>query len=158
MPYTKVPSKDLWVSVKPADSIDDRVENLSKALKDVSTPKSAKGSCWHPIYGGDPQQTLQTASLLKLLNTDANLNCQIDQRMAVSKDALDYIYLAISSETEFVVSNGNAKLLRLPKGRYEYTIERHSKLPESLSVGTVGNAQGNFKWSRRRPSVVVRKW
>ena len=69
-----------------------------------------------------------------------------------------YIRESIASETEFPITNGRSKIIRLPKGDYRYAIRQNSGpfseefyLPKKKIT-----ASGSIKWTKRRPHVVIR--
>ena len=160
VPTQEVPSKDLWVSVVPSYSLNIRIEALREATAGMKTTPQAKQSCWNPVFSDKNGSIVEIAALLGFMSEPDSEFCKSPDSISDNElqETADYLFQALSSETEFVVSNGNAKLIRLPKGSYRYLIQRHSKLPESLKVAQTKNTQGDFLWSRKRPSVIIRTW
>ena len=71
----------------------------------------------------------------------------------------EYMSNSILGETEFLVTNGNSKILRLPKGQYSYIIHG---LPDNArqwqpSESDVHSA-GQIAWLDKRPHAVISVW
>ena len=160
VPSQEAPSKDLWVSVVPSDPIDTRIEALKEATAGIKKVSHSKTTCWNPVFSDSNDSIIEIAALLGFMSESNSEFCRSLSTISTSElnETADYLFQALSSETEFVVSNGNAKLIRIPKGSYRYVIQRHSKLPESIKIAQTKNTQGDFLWSRKRPNVIIRKW
>jgi hypothetical protein len=163
IPLDKAPTRTMWVNLIPKDDVK---QNLIKGAakswqKSDGNVDGLPEFCWHPIFG--ESGTLNyTARYLALSNEASTAKCIIsaEDRMKFETNSQNYLADSISSETEFVVSNFRAKLLRLPQGSYDYTIQGlpddPSQWDDAANYGPQSN--GNIGWTKRRPNPVIRKW
>ena len=71
-----------------------------------------------------------------------------------------YFAESVTSETEFIVQNGRSKTLRLPAGKYSYTLRVLPDDPEiwdDVSQQS-STASGQINWDDRRPRPVISTW
>ncbi len=71
-----------------------------------------------------------------------------------------YLMQSLTSETEFVMDNGQTKLLRLPEGQYRYTVEVLPQNPvdaEDQVEDSVASTQGQISWGSTRDHS-IRVW
>jgi hypothetical protein len=75
--------------------------------------------------------------------------------------AVHYVKNSIASETEFPLSNGRGKVLRLPKGDYHYTIEAQSGPFVDIYYPNNENPEsstGIVSWINARPHPTITSW
>ena len=187
IPRQKLESDDLWVKLRslPTDDNDADEEgnektNLSQRTfltnihrdgdhlaaqpvdifdenKYIASPPP-QSICWHPIYNRRAQLGA-IASQLHLVAPEHTSNCQqlSNIKSNLAEMAHAYIEANIGSETEFAITNGRSKLVRLPKGRYRYTIQKHPQtyehwqLPKSSTL-----TEGTISWEQKRPRVTIK--
>lgn len=149
---TALPSRDFWLTLTP-------VNTIAQPAQDSSQQGRAAQSCWHPMYGENPGFKA-IASDLNLMNLEANVGCKQVVIHSTNPDNIDRLYInsSITSESEFAISNGQSKLLRLPEGEYSYSLQ--VLLPEeSLQPANTQEATtGAISWKNNRPRFVISKW
>jgi hypothetical protein len=94
-----------------------------------------------------------------------------------------YLAESVTSDTEFLLINGEAKMLRLPTGSYSYTIhaapdhvaefsmaettpqetdderdEENAPVVEEQSAIQGPSTTGKIQWETRRPRPIIRTW
>lgn len=167
IPASQVPGKQILVSLTPEVDVADNLTYETARLwasegnesgEIDSTPKS----CWHPVYGEHP----------RLFNLARQLGMTGDAQHLACDDIRDYRgpspfpsserYFAesVTSETEFIVQNGRSKTLRLPSGKYSYTLRVLPDDPEiwdDVSQQS-STASGQINWDERRPRPVISTW
>lgn len=169
VPSGKAPTRDLLVSLTPDETVADSLiaeaarlstgDGSATLVPDQSSlPEEfvkAKG-CWHPLFSDSTNTKLIIANHLFLAGSSANISCD---SITSSPGQTSHQYLAdsITSESEFVITNGASKLLRLPNGSYNYKITGHSQsmgwepVPEDETTGKIS-------WEGRRPSANIQNW
>lgn len=154
IPRSQNPAKDYWVSLEPTElNVDKDEKQLHESLETIV-------GCWHPLYSSNPKHLLQAKRLH--ISSTKNSKCVSNlthlelQKLSDKSDI--YIRESIASETEFAITNGRSKIIRLPKGDYRYAIRQNSGpfseefyLPKKKIT-----ASGSIKWTKRRPHVVIR--
>jgi len=161
MPRDKVPSKDLWVSLRPAKGVTD---SLVRETHDLAAAEGFAKACWHPIYAEDPN-LMNLSNELELSGEGHGVSClstpstQPPLRKFFTNPER-YIAESITSETEFVVTNGHTKVLRLPLGFYSYTIHGLPENPADWEESEVIDHQttGEIEWTKNRPNLVIQQW
>jgi hypothetical protein len=120
--------------------------------------------CWHPVFG-ESWGLLRIADGMKLTGNGFNSDCGfiyehedgLEREMAsLSK----YLLQSLSSETEFVLDNGQSKLLRLPHGKYTYKV--HVLPPNPLDLEEVDEegtptSSGEIAWGDAK-NLSIRQW
>ncbi len=106
---------------------------------DIGGADPLKQPCWHPFFS-DSTNLFKIAEGMRLtgdgftgscVDNNVDQNLKVDTSLVLNKDDLlrptnplaQYLMQSLSSETEFVVDNGRSKLIRLPEGKYQYSIE-----------------------------------
>ncbi len=152
IPFSESPSKDFWMTLSPLQA-----ENMDPA----TVARLQAGSiCWHPLYTENPSFNA-TAAQLGIVAKEKSLKCQQSAVAVVSEDKIptNYVLSSITSESEFPITNGQAKLLRLPEGQYEYILKEHLEEDPWGENGTpVKVSQGTLDWRSTRPRPVINKW
>lgn len=160
-------TKDMWVKLIPKEDVISSLITESTKIGgklsfltegDFEQPKA----CWHPLFSDNKDiDLLYIAKHLDLIGEVNNISC-IDQSLSVKinisdvKQVTKYLANIIASETEFVLTNGKSKILRLPIGSYDYIIKGYvndlswEEVPE-LDI----NIQGEFKWTKKRPQIRI---
>ncbi len=104
-----------------------RVQELAEAqTQNIVDTLVQTEICWHPLFSAS-RSLLQIADGMKLTGKGFHLECGFvydhDAIAGTESAALSkYLIQSLSSETEFVIDNGQTKLLRLPEGQYKYTV------------------------------------
>ncbi len=167
LPIPEQAGRDVLVTLTPLAEVTENVtrettklwlgENTkSKVNFDAESPRS----CWHPIYAEDTA-LMRLARYLTLSGETRKVACE--ESDTVRENGLSparYFAESITSETEFVATNGRAKMLRLPIGRYAYKLRI---LPENLedwddASQVAEGARGEIEWDSKRPRQVISQW
>lgn len=151
-----------------ADIIDQIVASSEEAVSDVVDMSREPGSilgyaCWHPLFDGNHQRLL-IAQELGLVTGPGQAPCR-GREGPGSSSAVDvtwtpqnYVAESITSDTEFLVGNGDTKALRLPAGTYSYSVQ---VLPEPGSaiddsaMPAPPIAEGKVEWVSPRPRPII---
>ncbi len=154
IPRSQNPAKDYWVSLEPTELNVDKDENqLQESIETII-------GCWHPLYSSNPKYLLQAKRLNISSSKDSQCISSLTkpelQKLSDKSDV--YIRESIASETEFPITNGRSKIIRLPKGDYRYAIRQNSgPFSEEFYIPKKKiTASGSLKWTKRRPHVVIR--
>jgi hypothetical protein len=157
IPNGSVSNHDFWITLAPMDEVAQSVLVTSAEISGGETPD--KFGCWHPYYGGDMAK-MELAARLQLLQPQTAAGCKsvgLDDKAALA--AGQYMSNSILGETEFLVGNGNSKILRLPKGQYSYVIHG---LPENARQWQPSDSDvtstGQITWVEKRPHAVIATW
>jgi hypothetical protein len=163
IPMAQVPSKDLWITLTPSTTTFDTIkETIDATLVERRANKDKKNtSCWHPLFGGDDKSTIVAKQLI-LTGFSEHKDCTLtgggDEKLEQSM-SFNYLNDSISGETEFMVTNGQSKMLRLPLGLYTYNIR---DIPPTLDTWMTEPAKiestGEVAWLGRRPVPAIREW
>jgi len=102
---------------------------------------------------------------MKLTGKGFNLECGFTDERSESEDhevaALSrYLLQSLSSETEFVLDNGQSKLLRLPEGNYRYTVHVLPANPldsEEADDEGAPKSSGAINWNSTKRHA-IRSW
>ncbi len=154
VPMDALPNKELLVSLAPGADVAD---NLTKETARLTTGVAA---CWHPAFG-ETNELLKLARQLSLAGEATRVACAELPEGAKARGATErYIAESITSETEFVITNGRAKTLRLPTGSYKYTLRSLPENPDEWDDASQvsAKAEGQIVWDAKRPRPVIAKW
>jgi len=161
IPRTEAPTKTMLVNLTPHSDVK---ENLLTAIsKTWATEYNSElpEFCWHPLFA-ESSELLYKARYLALANQSGSATCKIaaENKIKLEKIAKTYLADSIASETEFVVSNYRAKLLRLPEGSYDFVIQGLPDDPSQWDDAAEFGPQstGLISWTKRRPNPIIRKW
>ncbi len=161
-PKSQVNTNYFTVSLQPEESVARTIAEQSMAIvgRGLSAENSDVCACWNPMF--QDSKTFSIARSLDIVGQTQDVTCSLYQSgqekdIDYSKDISSYLTDAVTSETEFLISNGSSKLLRLPPGSYRYTIKEfyHEDQEETADTKAV---VGSITWSRRRPNVSVSEW
>ena len=154
IPHTEAHGKELWVSLSPLPE-----EAGTQSLSAPHNPEQVLGACWNPIYSGETG-LVKVALDLGLISRAGAGACQYTGPVAKASSVFDnYVTNSITSESEFTVSNGVPKLLRLPAGNYHYAIRVPTDMMEDpVQENDAPKATGVISWKNRRPSATVIQW
>lgn len=154
VPMDSLPNKEILVSLAPESDVAD---NLTKETEKLTGSATA---CWHPAFG-ESTELLRLARQLSLAGEAARVACadQPENDKAIGW-AERYIAESITSETEFVITNGRAKTLRLPSGSYKYTLRSLPENPDEWDDASqiTAKAEGQIVWDAKRPRPVIATW
>jgi hypothetical protein len=167
IPSADAPTRNLLVSLLPEPDV---IDNLAKEAATLAEPENgAKDktdtvraearACWHPLYGED-DTLLALARHLALAGDAPQVACDLPASGVASTAAQHWLAESIAGETEFVVTNGRSKTLRLPAGNYRYTLRALPDDPESWDDASQQGpaAAGLITWDARRPRPVISSW
>jgi hypothetical protein len=167
IPDADLPEKQILLNLAPemdvADSIANEASRLINAAQNIPDRENRQ-ICWHPVYG-ESTTMLKTALGLGLINGEGRALCKAgaslpaDQIISLSS-ADRYIAESITSETEFIVSNGQTRTLRLPMGRYSYSLRALPADHEGWDDASqqTATAGGLIIWDQRKPRAIISKW
>lgn len=135
---------------------------------DVATAKKSQENradmCWHPVFG-ESWGLLRVADGMKLTGDGFTFECGFiyEHEGAADREVAalsKYLLQSLSSETEFVLDNGQSKLLRLPHGKYQYTVRVLPANPlDSEEVDEEGapKSTGEIAWGDAR-NHSIKQW
>jgi len=148
IPRDQSPSKDLLITLVPS-------EDVKSSLMEELSPSQPQ--CWHPLFGAQSQK-LAIANYLNITSPKEVKSCNQEALSIEFKD-VNNMYMAdsITSETEFIITNGRSKVLRLPNGEYTYKIQPHSNKIGDDPEPTI-SSEGSIVWKNKRPQATIKKW
>jgi len=148
IPRDQTPSKDLLITLVPS-------EDVKSSLMEELSPSQPQ--CWHPLFGSQSQK-LATANYLNITSPIEIDSCNKEELSTQFRD-VNKMYLAdsITSETEFIITNGRSKVLRLPNGEYTYKIQPHSNKIGDAPEPAI-SSEGSIVWKNKRPQATIKKW
>lgn len=120
-----------------------------------------KPSCWHPVFSDTPT-LLHVAEGMRLTGDGFKGECKVEKAAtAGSQEALaKYLMQSLASESEFVMDNGQSKLLRMPEGSYKYTVQVLPQNPidaEESDEDTAPETHGDLSWGTAK-NHAIRSW
>jgi hypothetical protein len=172
IPRRYLSSNVLWVSLKPSQEVTDRLAEESLkiwAVRDEENVANVAGeskpnACWHPLFS-DSASLIQLAQYLGLAGNAKNAVCLSFANNTQDKPTTvpsKYIADSIASETEFVISNGHSKVLRLPQGLYSYTIQtthnQNIDPEEEIDPASDEASSGVISWTRKGGRAIISNW
>lgn len=148
-------------------------ENPVAGSADVSQdPGSVLGyACWHPLFEGSHQRLLIAQELGLLASPVRGAQGEGacagregpgsggDQAVDVRWTPQRYVAESITSDTEFLVTNGETKTLRLPAGTYAYTVQILQQVPSAIedsAMPAAPIAEGRIEWLAPKPRAVIK--
>lgn len=167
IPGSQTSGKQILVSLTPESDVADNLTYETARLwaneeTDSGEIDSSPKSCWHPVYGEHPR-LLNLARQLDMTGDATRLICEEMREFrgpSPFPSTERYFAESVTSETEFIVQNGRAKTLRLPTGKYSYTLRILPDDPEiwdDISQQSP-TASGRINWDERRPRPVISNW
>lgn len=133
------------------------------ASNQVSAPLAAprKPSCWHPVFSDTPA-LLRVAEGMRLTGDGFKGECRSETpASAGTLEALaKYLMQSLASETEFVMNNGQSKLLRMPEGGYKYSVQVLPQNPidaEESGEDTSPETHGDLSWGTAK-NHAIKTW
>ena len=129
-------------------------------------PGSVLGyACWQPFFDSSHQRLL-IAQELGLVGNPNQPAC-VGREGPGSGGIEDvtwtpqrYVAESITSDTEFLVINGETKTLRLPAGTYSYTVQVLQQVPSSIedsAMPAAPIASGKIEWLSAKPRPVIKE-
>jgi hypothetical protein len=149
IPPPVAPSKDFWVTLSPV---------LDKPEADQANATQLQSFCWHPLYQ-ENDGFLYLGRVLHLIADSTECATPSLSSLKPERQIANYIIDSITSETEFPITNGRSKLLSLPYGNYEYSIQPYSpalepwEAPDPAMVKT-----GTITWDKTRSKAEIIAW
>ncbi len=167
IPTSAAPAKEILVSLTPEANVAD---NLTKAtsrfwnVEKMATPGAAAPDdlprvCWHPVFG-ESMELLKLARQLTMAGESSRVACAETDKAGAKLATERYFAESSTSETEFVITNGRSKTLRLPTGSYKYTLRPLPDDPDEWDDASqvVSKAVGQIDWDAKRPRPVISTW
>jgi hypothetical protein len=139
--------KNLFVELSPSVDVYEEITS-SRVMSSLPANTSL---CWHP-FAADGSSAGQNLFALGLVKTEES-SCLHD---AVNfSSGIKEVASSITGDANFIVSNYRGKLVRLPKGTYEYEISALPSDPRSNAVnsGTIIK-KGSFSWTGKRYTTI----
>ncbi len=121
-----------WIRFSPTD---ETRANFYQSVKLHQAQKLTYNGLWHPIYG-----------------TSWHPTRSFDAESDTEKSGL-YVWQSLAGETEFLVSKGYSKMLRLPQGTYSVSAYRTTEQPFQIAGQVLEKAE--IDWQRGRPARKV---
>lgn len=161
VPRDVSPSGQFFVQLKPDSNVNSNLAKASLNLwkTDPSGDDSQK-ACWHPLFTESPH-FMELARNLTMAGESTKAICDADPATpATEKYVQRYLADSITSETEFVITNGRAKLLRLPIGAYSYSLQALPENPDEWDDATLSGTASNgvIDWPEKRPRPIINTW
>jgi hypothetical protein len=161
VPKDVSPSGQFFVQLKPQADVNGNLASASlKLWKTDGTAEEPQRPCWHPLFMETPQ-LMEIAINLAMAGDSTRALCDRAKPSIASEQYLEsYLADSITSETEFVVSNGRAKVLRLPTGEYSYTVHALPENPDEWDDAslTATPATGLIEWTVKKPRAIISSW
>ena len=168
--------KSMRITIVPQVEVTDRLVQAAenylgtsrKGKSEIATPVSThvserRTACWHPIFG-DTGDLMSVASGMRLTgaleNTTECIRAEAHNESADRGVLARYLLQSLSSETEFVMENGQSKLLRLPEGQYSYMIQVLPQNPidtEEVMDESSAQTRGALGWGQSKTHS-IRSW
>ena len=167
IPVNDMPEKQILLNLTPEIDVADTIAvEASRIISEAQNIEDRENRqiCWHPVYG-ESITMLKTALGLGLIEGEGRSLCKTstlqyqDEQLPLST-ADRYIAESITSESEFIVSNGQVKTLRLPAGRYTYSLRALPPNHEGWDDASqqVAASGGLILWDQRKPRAIINKW
>ncbi|MCX6126099.1 MAG: hypothetical protein NTV34_15305 [Proteobacteria bacterium] len=143
-----------------------RTASLAKTI--LPFLEHRRPQCWHPIFG-DSSALMRVADGMRLTGEGFKGECKSDAAQALGRgvthaETVDplakYLMQSLASETEFVMDNGQTKLLRLPEGQYQYSVQVLPQNPVDTDENVEDSAvisEGQLTWGNTRGHT-IRQW
>lgn len=164
--------QDFTVTITPDSAVfDGMATQLSSFLKKDTEDgvTSAYDLCWHPLFAKvSPGFDFEIAKQTQIFRSSSHVHCLNSKSSQIlSQESMKYLTSSLASETQFVMTNGRSRLVRLPAGRYTYKVTVPQELsaegdseqedgviePENLVVSV-----GQLNWEKpARARKIVRK-
>lgn len=164
---------NLWVSLRPAQEVTDRLAEESARIwnteegGDKNQASIKPNVCWHPVFS-DSSDLMQLAQYVGIAGNTEKAICMAFPANLTSDRPISpprYLAESIASETEFVLTNGHSKVLRLPQGTYTYNIAPAVTLGDSAagnSMETMAHGEpstgGTIMWSKKSARTTISSW
>jgi hypothetical protein len=156
--------KKRFIRGKRGGRIKVRHEPLALSQAIALTGAIRSDMCWHPVYG-ESTELVRIADGMKLTGEGFQFECgylgEREPDPKIEMAALSrYLLQSLSSETEFVIDNGQSKLLRLPEGTYQYTVHVLPANPldsEDIDDEMSPKSTGELGWGSTR-NHAIRVW
>ena len=136
-----------WVMLTPTTTTLTTTMQQYQQLLAAQPPPAAATHHWHPFFAENTQLN-NLARALGLHIGNAAMHFYPATRLHDTNNIFgNYLVTSITSETEFIVSNGRTKFLRLPSGDYDYRV---AHLPNYYLPNTNAEvARGSLRWHNR---------
>jgi hypothetical protein len=167
IPASQVPGSQILIRLAPEADVADNLAYETARLWATDNNESGEidntpKSCWHPVYGEHPR-LLNLARQLGMTGDATRLACEeVREYRGPSPFPSTERYFAdsVTSETEFIVQNGRSKTLRLPAGKYSYTLRVLPDDPEIWDDVSQQSptASGVITWDAKRPRPIISNW
>lgn len=146
--------RDFWVSLQ---AISYGNEHPPTTTAEQPQPQSLN-LCWNPLLI-DTIELAPVAVHLGLIQPEQHKYCSqtLGDAHKKAEDPQRYIAASITSESEFIITYGKTKLLRLPEGNYEYVVKKQMNLIESFSqTAEPAISKGTLSWKRPTTRTIIK--
>ena len=146
---------------RPMNSSGRRLRHTASTAVAAPIAIARKPSCWHPVFSDTPA-LLRVAEGMRLTGDGFKGECKTEKAAtAGSQEALaKYLMQSLASESEFVMDNGQSKLLRMPEGNYKYTVQVLPQNPidaEESAEDSAPETHGDIIWGTAK-NHAIRSW
>ncbi len=141
-------SHRFWVLLTPTAATRATTVRHYQQVLATRDPHKSTPTCWHPFFS-ENMRLHHLAQAIGLHTGRCGTVLYPPLPATARNDLLgNYLVASITSETEFAISNGRTKFLRLPSGTYDYRI---SPLPNYyLPASRTAVAHGSMQWREQR--------
>ncbi|MEY4630751.1 MAG: hypothetical protein RIQ81_871 [Pseudomonadota bacterium] len=118
-------------------------------------------ACWNPLFDGSHERLLVAQELGLAAPAESCTGREGPGSGTISDlnwSPQKYVAESITSDTEFLVTNGETKTLRLPTGTYSYTVQvlqQAPSSPEDSAMPAAPIAEGKIEWTPPRPRPII---
>lgn len=161
LPRDISPSGQFFVQLKPESGVNENLVQASlKLWRTDAGSEDYQRTCWHPLFMETPR-LMAIARNLAMAGDSTKAICHATLTASPNDGFVErYLADSITSETEFVISNGRSKLLRLPTGAYSYTLQALPENPDDWDDASASSTAttGIIEWTPKRPRPVINTW
>ncbi|MGE0172926.1 MAG: hypothetical protein AB7T49_09080 [Oligoflexales bacterium] len=149
IPSDLAPSKDFWVTLSPL---------ADKGEMDGENAGHLASFCWHPLYQ-ENANFLYLGRVMHLITDSPTCTTSTLSTLKPERQIANYVIDSITSETEFPITNGRSKLLSLPYGSYQYSIQPYSPALEPWEAPDPANVKtGTINWEKTHSKAQISTW
>lgn len=128
-------------------ALDNPSKNQGAPVASPVVNAPASEFCWHP-FASDGSEAGKSLYAAGLISPDQGCSISTTPYML---SVLDTLAGAITSDSSFVVTNFHGKILRLPKGEYNYQVSSLPKNVKKLGLNAGRIVQkGRIKWNGKK--------
>ena len=146
--------------LKSRKSVNDK--DLQHPTHEITADATSSNGCFNPFFSKDPRLSFFAVSSSLHSRFVGEFRCRSLVSPKLYVDSFyQYLLASFSSDTEFIVDNGQSKTIRLPVGRYSLKIEALPQNPLE-EYGSDSDEQPSItraiEWSRSSRVHEVHQW